>query len=162
MSDTQQLPPLPSGGNRRRLDALWLEELERWGLSSLLPEPPSAVPPELRTAVDQFNRGEFWECHETLEDVWRATPYPLRFFYHALIKVAVGFHHMSRHNRHGARVKLSDGVRLLRLFQPSFMQVGTEGLLADASEWLARVEEPDRLDWPELDTMPRPAIRIIT
>ena len=52
-------------------------------------------PPELRQAIEQFNRGEFWECHETLEDVWRETLYPFRLFYHAVIKTAVGFHHLT-------------------------------------------------------------------
>ena len=46
--------------------------------------------------MEQFNGGEFWECHETLEDVWRETPYPFRLFHHAVIKTAVGFHHLTR------------------------------------------------------------------
>ncbi len=85
------MPRWPSGGNRRKLDELWLEKLERHGLSSLLPETPAEGPPQLYKAIDEFNGRLFWECHETLEDVWRNTPYPLRFFYHAIIKVAVGF-----------------------------------------------------------------------
>ena len=83
-------------------------------------------PPELQRAIEQFNGGEFWECHETLEDVWRETPYPFRLFYHAVIKTAVGLHHLSMHNRHGARVKLRDGVELLELFQPEWMGVRTD------------------------------------
>ena len=87
---------------------------------------------------------EFWECHETLEDVWRESPYPFRLFYHAVIKTAVGFHHLTVHNRHGARVKLRDGVELLELFQPEWMGVRTDLLLTDAKEWLSFVEAPDR------------------
>ena len=96
-------------------------------------------------AIEQFNRGEFWECHETLEDVWRETAYPFRLFYHAVIKTAVGFHHLSRHNRHGARVKLRDGVELLELFQPVWMGVRTDLLLAEATDGVAVVRgSPDR------------------
>ena len=86
------------------------------------------------------------------------TPYPLRFFYHAVIKAAVGFHHLGRHNRHGARVKLADAVRLLGLFQPEFMGVRTDLLLEDTAAWLARVDVQKRLSWPELDSLARPAI----
>ena len=158
MRKLEALPERASGGNRRRLEELWLEQLERHGLPAYLPEPPAAAPPQLFQAIDQFNDGAFWNCHETLEEVWLDTPYPLRFFYHAIIKVAVGLHHMGRHNRHGARVKLSDGVRLLRLFPPEYMGVGTGRLLNDTSWWLGRVNVEGNVDWGEIDGLPRPVI----
>ena len=111
------------------------------------------------SAIDQFNRREFWECHETLEDVWRATPYPLRFFYHSIIKTAVGFHHLSRHNRHGARVKLTDGVRLLWLFPPRYLGVYTKRLLDETAAWLRLLESETCPDWSTLDFQPIPTIR---
>jgi len=152
------LPARPSKGNRRELEQAWIAQLEARGLYHFLPQPPDAVPPQVYVAVDQFNAGSFWDCHETLEEVWLETTYPLRFVYHALIKVAVGFHHLGRHNCHGARVKLSDGVRLLRLFPAVYMGVHTRQLLADTSAWLARIEGEARLDWAALDTLPRPTI----
>lgn len=153
-----ELPCWPSGGNRRKLDELWLEKLERHGLSSFLPETPAEGPPQLYKAIDEFNGGLFWECHETLEDVWRNTPYPLRFFYHAIIKVAVGFHHLSRHNRHGALSKLSDGVRLLRVFPKSYFGVCTDLLRQETYPWLVRLEGAGPIAWGELDAMPTPQI----
>ena len=116
-------------------------------------------PPELGQAIEQFNRGEFWECHETLEDVWRESPYPFRLFYHAIIKTSVGFHHLSAHNRHGARVKLRDGVELLGLFQPEWMGVRTDLMLADAKGWLSLVDVTS-VEWTALDGRERP--RIVT
>ena len=133
-------------------------ELERRGLAAFLAGPPPNAPPELRKAVEEFNEGAFWQCHETLEDLWRGTPYPLRFFYHAIIKAAVGFHHAGRHNRRGAGVKLADGARLLRLFPPQYMGIGTGRLLEDVSRWLARVDPSASVDWSELDSLSRPAI----
>ena len=153
------LPTLPFR-NRRVLDAQWIDALRRLGIgpvrgwSGLRSLPRSCAAP-----IEQFNRGEFWECHETLEDVWRETPYPFRLFYHAVIKTAVGFHHLTRHNRHGARVKLRDGVELLELFQPVWMGVRTDLLLADAMEWLSYVEAPT-VAWSELDGRAKP--RIVT
>ena len=149
--EENDLPCWPSKGNRRKLDELWLKKLECDGTSAFLTETPAEAPPELYKALEEFNGRMFWECHETLEDIWRNTPYPLRFFYHAIIKVAVGFHHLYRHNRHGARVKLSDGVRLLRLFPPSFLGVRTDLLCRDASTWLAWVESVGPIEWMELE-----------
>ena len=151
------LPLWPSKGNRRRLEALWLEKLERGGVAPA--QAPAEAPDALWKAVDEFNDRLFWECHETLEDVWRQTPYPQRFFYHAIIKAAVGFYHLSRHNRHGARVKLSDAVQLLRLFQPHPLGIRTDGMLDDVSTWLARVDHTGPVDWAELDRLPKPIIR---
>ena len=152
------LPTLPFR-NRRVLDAQWTDALRQHGIDRF-GDCRSAEPlPELLRAIGQFNRGEFWECHETLEDVWRETAYPFRLFYHAIIKTAVGFHHLTRHNRHGARVKLRDGVELLELFQPVWMGVRTDLLLAEATEWLSYVEAPT-VAWSELDGRAKP--RIVT
>ena len=136
-----------------------MERLEGHGISAFLTATPDDPPPELSQAIEQFNNGLFWECHETLEGVWRNTPYPLRFFYHGIIKVAVGFHHLSRHNRYGARLKLAEGVRLLRLFDPSTFGVRTDLLSRDASTWLERVENVGSIDWKDLDGLSTPLIR---
>lgn len=160
MNTMDELPRFPSSGNRRTLDAMWLERLERSGLDPHLAGPAAEIPPQLGKAVAQFNYGAFWDCHETLEDLWRETPYPLRFFYHAIIKLAVGFHHVGRHNRHGGQVKLRDGLRLLSPFAPTYMGLDVDPLLADASAWLARLEESPRVHWPSLDALRLPKIRM--
>ncbi len=41
----------------------------------------------------QFNRGEFFEQHETLELLWRATRTPDRALYHDILQIGVGLHH---------------------------------------------------------------------
>ena len=143
--------------NRRALDAQWIDALHLHGIQKFTDPQPPEPPPELRQAIEQFNVGEFWECHETLEDVWRESPYPFRLFFHAVIKTAVGFHHLTEHNRHGARVKLRDGVELLELFQPEWMGVRTDLLLTDAKEWLSFVEAP-AVAWAELDRRAKPPI----
>ncbi|MXY44595.1 MAG: DUF309 domain-containing protein [Dehalococcoidia bacterium] len=150
------LPIMPFR-NRRALDAQWADALRLHGIQKFTAPQPPEPPPELRQAIEQFNGGEFWECHETLEDVWRESPYPFRLFYHAVIKTAVGFHHLTEHNRHGARVKLRDGVELLELFQPEWMGVRTDLLLTDATEWLSLVEAP-AVAWDELDRRAKPSI----
>ena len=152
------LPTMPFR-NRRALDTQWADALRQHGIQKFADPQPPESPPELRRAIEQFNGGEFWECHETLEDVWRETPYPFRLFYHAVIKTAVGFHHLSVHNRHGARVKLRDGVELLGLFQPEWMGVRTDLLLAEATEWLSLVDVP-KVAWSELDGRVKPRIEM--
>jgi predicted metal-dependent hydrolase len=91
--------------------------LER--LSSTDLEEPCAVaaPPELRKAIAEFNSGEFFEQHETLELLWRATPEEIRHLYEGILQIGVGFYHLLvKQNFHGATVKLDHGIRLLEAF----------------------------------------------
>ena len=156
----EELPQWPSKGNRRRLEGLWLEQLE--GHQTTISDwvPTEEAPHELYQGIEQFNSRLFWECHETLEHIWLRTPYPLRFFYHAIIKAAAGFYHMSRHNRHGARTKLADAVGLLRLFPSCFLGVHTDLLRQDVTSWVEKVEAPGAVDWQSLDVLATPRIRI--
>ena len=152
------LPTAPSRGNRRSLEAMWLERLESSEFRGGDLEVPEMPPSQLVSAVRQFNEGRYWDCHETLEDLWRETPYPLRFVYHALIKSAVGFHHLSRRNRNGARIKLSDAARLLSLFQPGILGTKTDMLRDVVVERLGLLEGAEPVDWSRLDALPRPMI----
>ncbi|RIK32935.1 MAG: DUF309 domain-containing protein, partial [Chloroflexi bacterium] len=48
-------------------------------------------------ALEQFNRGEYWAQHETLEEIWRAEPDPtIRNFYKGILQIGVGFYHLRK------------------------------------------------------------------
>jgi predicted metal-dependent hydrolase len=47
--------------------------------------------PRLAKGVAEFNRGLYFECHETLEEVWLEEHGDDRLFYQGLIQVAAGF-----------------------------------------------------------------------
>ena len=66
-------------------------------------------------AVEQFNRGRYFECHETLEGMWLGLRGPSRDFFQALIQVSVGFLHLERGNQTGATRTLT---RALARFEP--------------------------------------------
>ncbi len=53
-------------------------------------------------AITQFNVGEFFDCHETLEPLWQAAAGDERIFLHALIQSAIALCHAQRGNRKGA------------------------------------------------------------
>ena len=154
-----ELPLWPPRRQRRQTDMLWLERLEEVGLAPFQDALPNSPPAPLHKAVEQFNTGLFWDCHETLEDLWLVTPYPLRHFYQGVLKIAVGFHHSDRHNVRGCRNKLSEGLRLLKVFTPSFLGVDTEALAVETDRWLQLVSRGPRLDWTALDSEPRLRIR---
>ena len=101
-------------------------------------EPP---PPELLEGIEQFNKGEFFEQHETLELLWRDTRTPDRGLYHGILQIGVGFHHWRGGNFHGASVLIDEGIERLRPFAPSCQTVDVARLIADATDARERLEE---------------------
>jgi predicted metal-dependent hydrolase len=107
-------------------------------------DPP---PPELRRAVAQFNRGEFFECHETLEALWLVEAEPLRRLYQGILQVGVAFHHLRRGNYRGTTRLLTSGRAYLAPFAPTCLGVDVAALLRDAAICHAQALAlgPDRL-----------------
>ena len=89
--------------------------------------------------IEEFNRGEFFEQHETLEVLWRATRTPDRGLYHGILQIGVGLHHWREGNYHGATVLLDAGIERLAPFAPSCHGVDVAGLIADATGARARL-----------------------
>ena len=150
---TTDLPIYPTKGHRRRLDQLWLTKLHLEGFRELLTSTPEP-PPELATALAEYNSGQFWECHETLEALWLPEPYPLRLFYHGMIKAAVGMLHLQRRNGLGARLKLADAVYTLAPFVPGIMGIDVARLHTDTNQRLSLVQEGHTLDWKAIEGLP--------
>jgi uncharacterized protein len=63
--------------------------------------------------VAEFNERCFFECHESLEDLWTGIRGPTRDFFQGLIQVSVAFHHLSRGNPAGAASTLSRALKRL-------------------------------------------------
>ncbi len=63
-------------------------------------EPP---PPDLVQAVREFNAGEYFKCHETLEHAWLHEPGYIRVLWQGIIQVSVACFHITRGNGEGAR-----------------------------------------------------------
>lgn len=66
---------------------------------------------ELRRGIDLFNRGEFFEAHEVLEDVWRVAPHEYKKFLQGIVQLAVAFHHRSTGNFRGMRSVMERGMK---------------------------------------------------
>ena len=52
--------------------------------------------------VDEFNRGFYFECHDSLEEMWTGLRGPSRDFFQGLIQVSVAFYHLGNGNLVGA------------------------------------------------------------
>jgi predicted metal-dependent hydrolase len=52
--------------------------------------------------VREFNEGYYFECHDTLEELWSGLRGESRDFFQGLIQVAVGHYHLGNGNAAGA------------------------------------------------------------
>ena len=116
-----------------------------------------APPAELLKGIHEFNEGEFFEQHETLELLWRATEDDVRYLYQGILLVGVGFHHLGNGNHHGAQAKLAAGIEMLGWFTPTCQAVDVADLISCAERCLAQVRAlgPEQLDRFDRTLIPR-------
>ena len=79
--------------------------------------------------LELFNRGDYFEAHEVLEDLWRVTEGPDRRFYQGLIQFAVVLHHLRNGNAVGARNIGATCLRHLEPYRPRWRGLSVEELL---------------------------------
>ncbi len=111
----------------------------------------------LAKGVREFNSWRFYDCHETLEDVWRAESSDLVNFYQGIIKVAAGFHHLLRGNHKGAVNLLGHALTLLEPYRPSCLGLNVQRLIDEAGACYQRVRElgPKRLSEFDRSALPQ-------
>ena len=88
-----------------------------------------------RHAVELFNEGNFFEAHETWEDIWRVSREPEKKFLQGLIQIAVALHHHSTGNIAGARSLLARGSRNLSGYPDNFCGTLVVALRQSLAEW---------------------------
>ena len=111
--------------------------------------------PLLKRGIGLFNRGEFFECHEVLEEAWTPERGARRLFLQALIHVAVGWYHCQRGNAVGASKQLHKALRKLGAYLPEYEGVDTARLMREAQALLDRVEAGTAEDYPRFAIMLR-------
>ena len=109
----------------------------------------------LERGIEEFNTGYFFECHETLEDLWQGTRGPSRDFFQGLIQIAVALYHLTRGNLAGARSLFQRGLARLDKYPGAYYALDVGELREEARLWLSRVEggvfsEPDLAALPKL------------
>jgi predicted metal-dependent hydrolase len=108
--------------------------------------------------LEEFNRGEFIACHESLERLWMSEPHPMRQLCQGILQLGVALHHL-RGQRYQSAVTLLKGARsYLEPFAPACMGVDISALLAGSASCLAEVRRlgPERLnefDWSLVPTI---------
>ena len=110
-------------------------------MSAAVPEP--RLEDEERRAFEkgvvEFNRGYFFECHDTLEDMWTGLRGPSRDFFQGLIQVSVAFYHLDNGNRAGATSMIQRALERFAKYPDRYFGFDLGAHRREISSWLARV-----------------------
>jgi uncharacterized protein len=101
-----------------------------------------------------FNRGEFFDCHEALEELWRPERGARRLFLQGVIHLAVGFYHHQKGNQIGAERQLRKGLRKLAGYLPECEGIDTARLYRESAACLEQISRGETLDeFPQIQSV---------
>jgi predicted metal-dependent hydrolase len=115
------------------------------------------IPPDIfYQGLEQFNRGEYFEQHESLEELWIADQRPLRRLYQGILKIGVGFYKLRLGNYRGTVNHIAGGIAYLERFESDCLGVDITRLIREASDVCDHVIElgPERIGEFNLATLP--------
>jgi uncharacterized protein len=102
---------------------------------------PEEMPIEFWEGIAQFNNGEFYACHDTLEALWMEAGEPEKKFYQGILQIAVAFYHLGNQNWRGAVILLGEGINRLSYYQPSFGGIAVEELVGESAKLLSVLQQ---------------------
>lgn len=115
---------------------------------------------QLLQAFGEFNRGEWFDCHETLEDLWVGTEGEIRCFYQGLLQISVALHHWQNGNFGGALSLLAGGSDYLRRVPPVCQRIEVGTMIVEAERCRAELARLGSERMAELDQALIPRMRL--
>ncbi|ALF54182.1 hypothetical protein ACX27_17200 [Nostoc piscinale CENA21] len=99
------------------------------------------MPQEFWQGVEQFNSGQFYACHDTLEALWIEAIEPEKTFYQGILQIAVALYHLRNENLRGAAILLGEGSNRLRRYPDSYGGINVDELLSQSAELLTVLQQ---------------------
>jgi predicted metal-dependent hydrolase len=96
--------------------------------------------PRLVKGIHEFNQGLFFECHETLEEIWLEEHGDDREFYQGIIQVAAGFYKWEQGVLMGAIKLWRAGLQKLGGYPPIHLDVDVASFIKGVEVSLKEVE----------------------
>lgn len=98
------------------------------------------LPTEFWQGIEQFNQGEFYACHDTLEAIWIPTIGPEKQLYQGIIQIAVAIYHLSNLNWRGTVILMGEGLNRLRRYPDEYAGLDLGQLRQEVAELLETLQ----------------------
>jgi predicted metal-dependent hydrolase len=109
--------------------------------------------PRLLKGIDEFNQGLFFECHETLEEIWLEEHGDDRNFYQGVIQIAAGYFKYEQGVPTGAIKLWRSGLEKIETYRPVHLGVNLEPFIEAVKVNLRELEavQASGIDYPSLN-----------
>jgi uncharacterized protein len=109
--------------------------------------------PRLLKGIDEFNQGLFFECHETLEEIWLEEHGDDRSFYQGIIQIAAGYFKYQQQVPAGAIKLWRSGLEKIESYGPVHLGVNLQPFIEAVRSNLRELEsvQGSGLDYPSLN-----------
>jgi len=119
-------------------------------------------PGQLLLAIRQFNNREWYECHETIEELWLDETGEMRNFLQGTLQISVALLHWRNGNYGGAVSLLESGVKYLKCVSDVCLWVDVLALIADSERVRVSLEELGKERMDSLDATLIPLIKTVS
>src|SRR6185295_7465756 len=96
--------------------------------------------PRFLKGIEEFNQQLFFECHETLEEIWLEDHGEDRKFYQGLIQVAAGYFKLQQGVPAGALKLWRMGIEKLESYRPVWLGIDVDSLIIAVENSLKDLE----------------------
>jgi predicted metal-dependent hydrolase len=109
--------------------------------------------PRLQKGIDEFNQQLFFECHETLEEIWLEEHGEDRRFYQGVIQIAAGYFKWQQGVPAGALKLWQMGLEKIEPYGPVYLGVDLASLMEAVKEHLQDLQlvQEEGCEWPSLN-----------
>lgn len=115
--------------------------------------------PRFAKGIDEFNQQLFFECHETLEEIWLEDHGEDRKFYQGIIQVAAGYFKHQQGVPAGALKLWRTGIEKLEPYGPVCLGIDVAALISAVKQ---NLEELERIHPAPLVSLTPPIIRLVS
>ena len=107
---------------------------------------------------EKFNEGEYYECHDLLEEIWMTDRQ--NKFLQGLLQVAVAIYHFENGNIYGSRRLFQSAHQYLQPYRPVFWDLNLEPVIEYIDQSLAILPDEKTISIEQVKQMDFPRIKL--
>ncbi|MGN7471705.1 DUF309 domain-containing protein [Brevibacillus sp. SAFN-007a] len=108
--------------------------------------------------IEKFNEGEYYECHDLLEDIWMEDKSDK--FLQGMLQLSVGLYHLEYGNLKGARWMFGNARKYLSRYGPVHGGLDVGEVLRYIEKCEAMLPDQDAIPYAEAKAMTFPSLRL--
>lgn len=119
-------------------------------------------PGQFLLAIRQFNSRDWYDCHETIEDLWLGETGEMKDFLQGTLQISVALLHWRNGNHGGAVSLLASGVNYLKRVPDVCLWVDVPSLITDSDRVRVALEELGKDHMEMLESALLPQIKTVS